>query len=1004
MRLMLLPTLAVLALHCRPASASERAQAPVPSASAFVKRYGPGWIIVKDQVTQAPSFAYGKQFAPPITPRSLDDFEVAARLVVDENVDFLGVDSRDLESGGVKALPLVDTSAKVAVRFRQVVGGVPVLHGGVTVLFDAARGSVLAIDTTAVPYANLVPLHPASPPHQAIEAATRAYLEAFGIAATSVERVDLTIVGPSAYFGRKSVLTGRGPTLAYAVDLSSGGALTHENVPAAARVFVSAEGDLAVFKVQPTIFATITGNVKGNVNTGPEPNTNSNQEQPNLSNVWVRQNNSSGPVLATTDQNGDFSINQDGPITLFFELRGPYDNVNNQGGSDASFTVTANAGSPVNILFNPTLAEFTTAEVAGHYWVNAFRDWVRGVDPGDTTMDFNVVCNVNLNSTCNAYYDGASINMYRSGGGCPNTAYRTVIHHEEGHWANEKYNGGVSGAFHEGAADAWAYYIGDDPCLGPDFFGPGTGCLRSGEQTSIKKCANDGESCHGGEVHTEGEVLGAGLWKVRARLKSTLGTGPGGAVASGLFLAWFQTYNDSSIREVICDHWLALDDDNGDLNDGTPHFNDVNEGFRDQGWQGFDLPDLSLSVVSAPAMNAGVGNFQPQTIVATITSAQGSVTAAEIKYSNNDGASFTTVAMTPTGNPNEYSGVIPGFASPDSIRWYLRATSSVGGVKTLPAGAPDDYFIYHAGVVTLLASYVFDGGNDEGWTHASLSGGALGDQWERLDPSSSNESTDPPDAYSQARNWGTDLSGAGTDGKYEPSTSGELRSPLFNFTGVSNVRLQYRRWLAVEEGQFDQAAIYVNTTKVWNNPNSGDLIDSAWAFQDLDVSAPAANNASVQFKWRMTADSGTEYGGWNIDDVALLEIEPNPTGSFTNYGTGCGGTGGLVPALAGSGNPTPGGLVTFSVTNGLPFGSGLIITSLSPASLPLPGGCTLLVGVPFASTFSVMLNSGGAANLAGSLPGGTPTDVHLYFQFFGFDAGSGNGQYSSSNGVDMHIL
>src|SRR5262249_18348988 len=162
---------------------------------------------------------------------------------------------------------------------------------------------------------------------------------------------------------------------------------------------------------------------------------------------------------------------------------------------------------------------------------------------------------------------------------------------------------------------------------------------------------------------------------------------------------------------------------------------------------------------------------------------------AQLNYSSNDGASYTTLNMNPTGNPNEYSATIPGFQSPESLRWYLHATSSAGGDKKLPEFAPDDFFIYHAGVVTLLASYVFDGGGDEGWTHASLAGGALGDQWERRNPASSNEPTDPLAAFSPANNWGTDLSGTGTDGKYEPTTSGELRSPVFNFSAADNVRL-----------------------------------------------------------------------------------------------------------------------------------------------------------------------------------------------------------------------
>src|SRR5262245_22637832 len=113
-----LPVAATLLLLAT-ARASERPQAPVPSADGFVKRYGAGWRIVNDEVTGAPAFVYGKQFAPAYTARSLADYETTARFVVDENVDLLGVDSNALDSAQVKYLNLsgAGTSDKIVVSF-----------------------------------------------------------------------------------------------------------------------------------------------------------------------------------------------------------------------------------------------------------------------------------------------------------------------------------------------------------------------------------------------------------------------------------------------------------------------------------------------------------------------------------------------------------------------------------------------------------------------------------------------------------------------------------------------------------------------------------------------------------------------------------------------------------------------------------------------------------------------------------------------------------------------
>jgi hypothetical protein len=573
------------------------AGAATTSADQFLERYGSGWTVQETCGTNNPSFIYGRQFMPTIVPNAPADqapgqWEASARQVVDENPSFFGFgsDSLKLDSVHVLALSKVGSSDKVAVTFKQYVHGLPVLDGSVSILFDAARKTVLALDTTGVPFADRVAVNTSGQLRQeAVATARAAYAEALGVPATQVDLVEPMIVGPSGYFGENSVLRDRGATFAYHVKLSSPGLVDAEGNPVAGEVFVA--DDLSVLKVDSTVenLNPIQGNVRGNVNTGQEPNDPTNQEQPFLPNVWIKQNNASGSVLATTNVNGRFRFTPaSSPINLFVELRGPYFNVNNIAGSDLSFTVSAAEGTSQSFVFNPTKAETTTSQVAAAYWVNTFRNFVKGIDPTDTHMDFSVTANVNLSSTCNAYYDGSSINFYHAGGGCPNTAYATVINHEEGHWANEKYNGSVSGAFHEGVADAWAYYINDTSCLAPDFFGPGTGCLRDGTQTAIKKCTSSAcnETCHGGEVHTEGQVIGSALWKVRANLEASLGQAVGGAVASNLFLDWFQAYNDNAICNVIEDHWLTLDDDDGDLSNGTPHKAEIDAGFVAQGWPG----------------------------------------------------------------------------------------------------------------------------------------------------------------------------------------------------------------------------------------------------------------------------------------------------------------------------------------------------------------------------------------------------------------------------------
>lgn len=967
------------------------------SAEGFLSANPGIWRVVADPITENPSFLYGARISLETSPRSDVEFEAAARMLVDDHPDLFAVASSDLDLVRVHTLELsrVGSSDKVAVLFRQVIDGLPVLNGTVSVLFERASGDVIAIDNQAVPHARDADPFPRSSSADVLAAAARAYAAKFGFAFTEVDSMEAVIVGPSPFYGRKSALVSRGATLAYLVDVKTPGRIGPNGAPAQARVHVSAAGDLTVFKVEETAH-TVDGAAQTNVNVGPEPNTTTNQEVADLKYAYVRQNTTSGTILATTDQNGGFSTGGASAQTLAFEFEGPFCRTNNDQGSEYSLIIP-NATTPTAALLNPTKAEFTTAEAAAFYYVNEFRDYVRRVDANDGSMDFQVLANVNKDDLlCNAYYDGGSINLERAGSGCTNTSYQDVVQHEEGHWANNVYNGNVTGAFHEGNADNFAYYINDDPCL--TSFGGSGGCLRTALQTSVKKCNVDGdETCNGGASHTEGQALASGVWAVRNRLNITYGNTIGDDLADALFMGWMNAFNDTAILNVIQDHWLALDDDNGDLTDLTPNFGDITGGFGSYNWK---FPAPSITITQSPAINVEIGAMQPVPVVATISTI-GGLTAADVIYNTNAGGPFS-VALVATGNPNEYAATIPGQTSPNQVSWTVSASNAGGGSATVYPGGPNSPGFYHVGTIAPISFFDFEGPGDQGWTHVSLSGGSTGDQFERGNPSGSNESTDPNLAFSGSNNWGTDLSLQGFDGKYEPNGSGELRSPSFNLSGESQVYLQYRRFLAVEEGIYDQAQIRVNGQTVWSNPASGNLLDNQWTLHNLNISALAANNPSVQVTFRLTSDGGLEFGGWNIDDFMIYRVDPTSGGFFQTYGQGCPGTIPVNPSLTGTGFPGPGQNVVVNISGAFPNSAGILLIGSSQASVPVAGSCSLLVSGLVGGGFPLAVGALGSLSLPATLPGGIGMG-DVYMQYFAIDPGAPNNQYAASNGLQMHF-
>src|SRR4029077_4335462 len=55
------------------------------------------------------------------------------------------------------------------------------------------------------------------------------------------------------------------------------------------------------------------------------------------------------------------------------------------------------------------------------YQVNRIKEVVRGWLPANTWINQQLTINVNLNQTCNAYWNGSTLNFFKSGGGCANT-------------------------------------------------------------------------------------------------------------------------------------------------------------------------------------------------------------------------------------------------------------------------------------------------------------------------------------------------------------------------------------------------------------------------------------------------------------------------------------------------------------------------------------------------------------------------------------------------------
>ncbi|MCC6408929.1 MAG: M28 family peptidase [Planctomycetes bacterium] len=346
----------------------------------------------------------------------------------------------------------------------------------------------------------------------------------------------------------------------------------------------------------------------------------------------------------------------------------------------------------------------------------------------------------------------------------------------------------------------------------------------------------------------------------------------------------------------------------------------------------------------------------PYAVASTVTSQIGSnVTAVNVWFSSNGGTNWTSTAASAVGSV--WTAFIPSQGSPKTILYYIEALDDQGNREVAPSGADAGGATYDFFVGTKTPIYVtgFEEGTDNGWTHAQV---ATQDDWQRGVPM--GQSGDPSSAYAGTKVWGNDLGPSGWNGAYTNSVNNYLRSPAINCSAQPSVTLEFRRWLGVEAGSFDQAQIKVNNTVVWSNPSGADLIDSSWVPMSIDISSIAGGNPSVQVEFRMISDAGVSFGGWNIDAFQLVALGPGSGGCTppATYCTSKVNSQFCSPAIASSGQPSATAAVPFDITASqvLNKKNGLLFYGSQPLGASFQGG-HLCVKLPITRT-SVQTSGG----------------------------------------------
>jgi hypothetical protein len=313
----------------------------------------------------------------------------------------------------------------------------------------------------------------------------------------------------------------------------------------------------------------------------------------------------------TTDTGGNFSSSS----TVTTDFYGPYVNINDNCGS-SSLT-----GSDVLDWGTSGGTDCTTpgfggagnthASRTGFYELNKIIEMARGQLPNNSWLQQRLTSNMNINQSCNAFWGGGTVNFYRSGGGCFNTGeIAGVFDHEWGHGLDD--NDAVptiASPSGEGIADIYTALRLNDSCIGRNFratnctgFGdPCLNCTGVRDIDYLKRASGDphdyswsNANC-GGSVHCVGAVYSEAVWSL---WKRDLQSAPYnydnntaheivtrltfiGAGNTGTWFSGGPPYGGCASTSGYM-NYLAADDDNGNLNDGTPHMTAIYNAFNDQ--------------------------------------------------------------------------------------------------------------------------------------------------------------------------------------------------------------------------------------------------------------------------------------------------------------------------------------------------------------------------------------------------------------------------------------
>ncbi len=569
----------------------------------FRAAHGPAWTIYLDRRSGAPLLAEGKGIPWAMGPNpTAESLAASLRSFMAGNKTLFQADNSELifdREGSGRISPDV-----WQIAFTRAISGVPVI--GERYLFTIGHGNLISF---GAPRWSRIEVDP-NPNLPAAEALERlgAYMRL-----TTADTSKVIDKGTLQIIPLRSSGTYDGP---YSGPIGAGyrAALVWQ-------VAVAVEGEIGTWTAQVdahtgAILSFVDSNDYAQVKGGVFPVSDDGQctdgcEQPNWPMPYADIDIGGAPQTASSL--GLFNCTPTGSTALTM-LAGPYVKVADTCGAvsqtatcDADVDLAASAGTDCTVPAGASVGDTHSARTS-FYHLNRIAEHARFWLPSRPWLFAQLLDNVNLNQTCNAYWNGSSVNFFKSGGGCRNTGeIAGIFLHEWGHGLDANDGGGMDNPS-EAYADITSLMSTHVSCIGRGFSAADANCDGYGDtctncsgirdQDYAKHVSNAPatpsgfltSNCPSGsgpcakEVHCESYVSAETMWDLATRDLPAAGLD----LASAWQLAdklWYKSRLNSGGNAYNCalpnsdgcaaTSWFSkirtADDDDGNLANGTPH-------------------------------------------------------------------------------------------------------------------------------------------------------------------------------------------------------------------------------------------------------------------------------------------------------------------------------------------------------------------------------------------------------------------------------------------------